>query len=298
MKSFFNSEDKILENENKTEILDFSSETQKEYEGPKTIKSFDKLELKGQGGQGEVWKARNKETDQIIALKIIYKNRENLDFAQKEIEILKKISTPCYTFISCYYDSSYDGNNFLIEMEYIEGRDLEAFRKENIDSLKYLENKLVDFMKIMTTALVYIHSKDVVHRDIKPQNILITNDLIPKLVDFGLSCETEICDKLFCCSGNSGTPVLMAPETILLNKSFFVSDVWSLGTTFYKVSTGNYCFKFPDINNIRDVIYTVAHEKPKKLETRNKTLNIVVNLCIESDFLKRITSEKLLKIFN
>jgi serine/threonine protein kinase len=280
---------------NETELYDFS---EKEYSPMKKKDSYELLELKGKGGQGEVWKARDKETGQIIALKILnVKNKTNLKYAEDEIDALRKISKPCYLFISCYYDYSYDPikNQMFIEMEYIEGQNLEKFFEVfNSDDLY---EKLVFAMKDLSNALNYIHSRDIIHRDIKPENILITNKGVPKLVDFGLACESIICEnKIRCCSGSSGTPVFMAPETVLEQKSYFVSDVWSLAASIYKVATGEYCFDFNNVNETQAVLYDVANLKVKRLQTTNRVLNTAINSSLIKNPFLRITSENLLEI--
>lgn len=288
---------------NKTESISFT-EDEEDYETPKTKNSYHLLELKGKGGQGEVWKARDKETGKIIALKILnVKKQRNLELAESEIETLKIISDPCYLFISCYYNYHYDPiyKQMLIEMEYIEGKNLEEFFLPFRNNPTELYKNLVFTMKDLSHALEYIHSKGVIHRDIKPENILISTKgnpkFVPKLVDFGLACESEICEnRLNCCSGNSGTPVFMAPETIISRKSYFTSDVWSLGATFFKVASGNYCYNFDDVNETQAVLYTISNYEPKKLKTTNQTLNSAINSSLIKNPIMRINVKDLLKI--
>lgn len=185
-------------------------------------------------------------------------------------------------------------------MEYIEGRDLQVFSKEIKQYDLY--KKLNFVMKDITKALNYIHSKGLIHRDVKPQNILITYDFIPKLVDFGLACETVECDvkviqdKKDCCVGKPGTPVYMAPETILSRESYYSTDIWSLGATFYKVATDEYCFDFSKSKDILNVFYIIVTKTPKELKTNNQLLNNAVNSCLIPNAFERITDNELLEM--
>jgi serine/threonine protein kinase len=298
METFYSKDDLKSVNElNETESVEFSEE---EYTPPKTKNSYDLLELKGKGGQGEVWKARDKETGKIVALKILnVSKRKNLEFAEKEIKALEKLSRPCYLFISCYYAHYYDAinNQMLIEMEYISGNNLEQFRKQFLYNPQKLYESLIFLMRDMLVALKYIHSKNIIHRDIKPENILITTGFVPKLVDFGLACEAEICNvKNKCCPGNPGTPVYMAPETISSRESYFVSDVWSLGATIFKIASGVYCFDFEDVNDIQKILYDVVNLKVNKLKTSNRNLNIAINASLIKNPNERITIDNLMKL--
>ena len=274
----------------------------------RTRESYEILQKLGQGGFGSVYKAQIKDTGQIIALKILeITNNKLLEQAKIEIQNLMKISTPtCQQYLACYYGSHYDANRneMLIEMEYIKGVDLYTWTRNFIsqtNSYNRLYVHLLAIMRDLLYGLSYVHSYDLIHRDIKPDNILIDTDNNPKLVDFGLACHSKICPSAVpnlsftCCYGRAGTPVYMAPETIQTSQSYFSSDIWSLGATFYQAATGNFCFNFKDIKNEKEVLETIAYTFPNILATTNQQLNVAVNLMLNKDPLRR---PEILQILN
>lgn len=279
-----------------------------EYVAPRTLKDYELLKLLGTGGQGSTYLAEVKATNQIVALKVIYidKMKSNLEMAEKEVQELEKISTPtCNMFLACYYDHFFDGDKFLIESEFIDGKDLENWAKPyyETNSYKELYENLVLLYKDMARALQYIFSKGILHRDIKPQNILIDKENVPKLIDFGLACDMKVCSSFNhpfgkCCHDKLGTPPYMAPETARDAVSYPASDVWGLGATVFKVATTQYCFNFSDVNDIPSVIQTIAYYPPLVLTTVNSNLNYVTNWCLSLNADVRPTPDRILQFLN
>ena len=269
----------------------------------RTLDSYDFLEKKGSGAQGTVWKARVKDTGKIIALKVLdIKNSQVLEQTRIEINNLIKISNPyCHSYLACYYDSHYDSNTrqMLIEMEYVDGVDLNTWANNlrNRDNFNYY---LMAVMIYLCKAINYINSLNIIHRDIKPGNILIDKNDYPKLVDFGLACQSKICPTVIpdlaytCCYGKVGTPAYMAPETVTVGEAFFSSDIWSLGATIFNSATGKYHYPFENVNDKKPVLETIAYTQPFLLDTNNVKLNTAVNSCLNKDPLTRITVSDLL----
>ena len=241
----------------------------------------------GKGAGGTVYKAIRKSDNKTIALKIIDALPDSTSYknAIQEIKVLKEIAGPnCHPNLACYYDHSYDPvkGEIYIEMEFIDGETLFDFAKKYRDEhpmknyllYKYLLLILKDILK----GLLYIHDKNVLHNDIKPENIMIDKNLVPKLVDFGLSCDAHICKMgTLCCSGFSGTPDFASPEMYSNEVRYPASDIWSLGVTLYVMALGKYPFDYGNEPTIQDIMLTVRDENPEKLNTNNQFLNYIVN---------------------
>ena len=191
----------------------------------KDYPNYKLIELLGQGFFGQVWKAVRLSDNKIIALKIITVNN-NLEDIYRELEILKRIQKDCKPFLACLNNYEYleSQNKFLIDMELIVGDNLAVFiKKTPINKrIKYL----LLILKDLTRTLQHLHQNGILHNDIKPDNILITKNLVPVLVDFGVSCfDTSLCDKYLCCTGVKGPNLFASPETLKSKTYYEQSDV-------------------------------------------------------------------------
>ena len=304
-----NQEQQLEQNQEQLEQMDTSTDMV-----DRNVNSYFYIKVLGQGSFGQVWKARIISTGQIIALKIIDLNKipveqkqSYLDLIHEEIDSLEKISFGgCHPFLACYYLHHYDAieNKYLIEMEYIEGDTLDVWRnkflyeKRNFD---LLNQNLLHLLADLSIALNFIHEKRIIHRDIKPGNILITKDGVPKLIDFGLSCMAKnscAVNQRNCCIGNGGSPFYMAPETISYSNNYFATDIWSLGATIFEMAAGALCFDFSNTKDISSVVKIIVTTLPYKLQTNNTKLNFTVNGCLIHDYRQRITSNQILDVIN
>ena len=183
----------------------------------------------GKGTYGSVYKVKHKITGKIRAMKIIEKHfiRDS-----REIQVLKELNHPNILKIIEYY---IDESNYYIITELLNGGDLCEF----LINFKNMNEKIVAFiMKQLLTALNYLHSKGIVHRDVRLENILIhkKNDKIDdlkslqiKLIDFGDSILLKENEYL---SVKVGSPYYIAPE--VLNKNYNEKcDIWSSGVVLY-----------------------------------------------------------------
>lgn len=249
------------------------------------------VEKIGSGGQGAVYKALNKVNGKIVAVKILNIDSRSIGNASQELSTLEKISIPnCHPFLICYYDHYYDllNRHLFIEMEYIEGLVLSQWAKNFTGPS--LHNKLLLVIDDLCKALSFIHSQGIIHRDVKPENIIVTHDNIPKLIDFGLSCFPTPCYiNLPCCKKNPGTLPYMSPETYSMQESYFASDIWSLGVTMFGIATGLYPFNFSRAKTLEEYSAIVLNSRPLTLTTPNEKLNTIVNSCLNPDPFTRIT---------
>jgi len=189
----------------------------------------------GSGGMGEVYRALDKELSNEVALKLLKSkhthNQEMVLRFKREVTLARKVH---HENVVQLYDFEKLENHLYISMEFFQSRDLKAI----IRAKKILETE--EIIPIMTQAcrgLWAAHCRGIVHRDIKPQNILINDEGIVKLVDFGIATvlETTI-------ESNSefvvGTPDYMSPEQAKGEITDTRSDIYSLGTILYETCTG------------------------------------------------------------
>lgn len=291
---------------------DLSIQTSIQTENPRKLEDYEMIRLLGSGGQTSgVWLARLKTTGELVAIKIIdfSNNQDALNFALEEIKALEIISRPgCNLMAACYYGHFYENNKLYIEMEYIDGVDLEKWAQQFYNTGRYneLHLKLVLLYKDMCEVLNYIHSKGLIHRDIKPANILITKENVPKLVDFGLTCQSNICvlaspmiprgyqsaSTTNCCPGASGTLYFMPPEVVESRISYYSSDVWSLATTIFYIAARMYPFEFQVGMSEQEIMRMIIDLQPKLLVTPVIKLNQVVNSSLNKQpFLRPTPSE-------
>ncbi len=272
-----------------------------------SLKDYELIKKIGQGAQGSVWKAIRISDNKTIALKMmrVY-NDTSFETAKNEIDKLKELSQPCHNNVVCYYGYGYDkdGHNALIEMEYIEGEDLHdysrKFREEN--NYDKLYKHLLLITKDLIKGLIHIHKQNIIHNDIKPGNIMIDTNMVPKIVDFGLSCSTHTeCNlgsdsgkKSICCTGMTGTPEFSSPEMYSTETRYPESDIWSLGMSLYYASTGKYPYTYRSSKpGLREIYQTITDNDPKKLVTNNELLNTIVNKSLTRDPSKRITGSEI-----
>eukprot|EP01087_Luapelamoeba_hula_P018230 TRINITY_DN5854_c0_g1_i1.p1 TRINITY_DN5854_c0_g1~~TRINITY_DN5854_c0_g1_i1.p1 ORF type:complete len:1017 (-),score=213.53 TRINITY_DN5854_c0_g1_i1:99-3149(-) len=185
----------------------------------------------GRGAFGRVYKGLSFKTGQVVAVKQINKDMltpTQLPSIMQELELLQKLSHQhIVKFIEFFEINEY----LYFVLEYVEGGSLhDAMKKFGV----FPEELLVLYITHVLLGLEYLHDQNVVHRDIKGCNLLLTKDGQVKLADFG-SCTYVAFDKQL---SVVGTPFWMAPEIIEMTGGGKCSDVWSVGCTILELLTG------------------------------------------------------------
>jgi serine/threonine protein kinase len=214
----------------------------------KRIGNFDLLEKIGQGGMGAVFKARQLSMDRVVALKILPpKFAAQKTFIERFVREARASAKLNHPNIVNGIDVGQDNGVYYFAMEYIEGCSVKELLKKG----PLHEAEAVDITRSVALALVHAHSHGILHRDIKPDNILIEKNGIPKLCDLGLArvgTETEDEDKNAKQQGHAvGTPHYISPEQARGRLDADErSDLYSLGASMYHMLSGHTMFDSPD----------------------------------------------------
>ena len=259
------------------------------------IRHFKLGNLIGQGSYGKVYEALDEERGQLIAVKIIDKNRlNNINYSitkiESEIEILSKLH---HKNIVKYYGSSQSKNHLQIYFEYCENGSIEKMLK----NYKNFPEKIIQkYTKEMLEGLEYLHAHSIIHRDIKGGNILVDRNGICKLSDFGVS--KKIKDDLDQSNSYSikGTPNYMAPEIVKNNDVITrFSDIWSLGCTVIEMINGKP--PWSNIKNPFNVLFKIANSKSPPDIPKNCSFNLrdFISCCLKINPYERLNVTQLLK---
>ncbi|XP_071988131.1 serine/threonine-protein kinase 36 [Engystomops pustulosus] len=196
------------------------------------MEKFHVLELIGEGSFGRVYKGRRKYTGEVVALKFIPKvgrSEKELKGLKREIQIMRDLRHPN---IVRMLDSCETEREVVVVTEYAEGELFQIL--EDDGSLP--EHLVRNVSAQLVSALYYLHSHRILHRDMKPQNILLGKDGTVKLCDFGFARELSL-DTLMVRS-IKGTPLYMSPELVLERPYDHRSDLWALGCIVYELLVG------------------------------------------------------------
>lgn len=205
----------------------------------------------GKGGMGQVWKAYDLKLKSDMAIKILAENaaQELANTIREEASVLLRITHSNVATMRGYHE---DGNVSFMVMDFIEGCSLEAkLPWRGNDQGGLAKQEIDDWLKPIASAIDYIHQKDIVHRDIKPQNIMIgykvgddrSKPPRPFLCDFGIASKNN--DVTI---GGWGTPGYLAPEVMPENKVTAAADIYSFAVVLFRCLTG----KLPSEYDSRD----------------------------------------------
>jgi eukaryotic-like serine/threonine-protein kinase len=218
---------------------------------PQVVPSFPNYEvvkLLGQGGMGAVYQAKDKRNGKTVAIKIIRPDHKAEDtairrFRDREMVISKSMRHQ--NIVACLDGDFVDGVYYLV-MEMVEGSDVQRLiQQQGKIEVGRACNLMIDSLK----GLEYIHKHKVVHRDLKPPNILLASagkDWVPKIADFGLSKNLKSSSSITKQGDVAGSIPFMSPDQLLNFKNVtFAVDVYSMGATLYNMCTGTYSRDFP-----------------------------------------------------
>ncbi|NXY53107.1 STK36 kinase, partial [Callaeas wilsoni] len=196
------------------------------------MENYHVLELIGEGSFGRVYKGRQKHSAQVVALKFIPKvgrSEKELKNLQREIEIVRDLHHPN---IIQMLDSFETAKEVVVVTDYAEGELFQIL--EDDGSLP--EDQVQTVAAQLISALYYLHSHRILHRDMKPQNILLGKDGLVKLCDFGFARAMSIHTMVL--TSIKGTPLYMSPELVEERPYDHTADLWSVGCILYELFVG------------------------------------------------------------
>lgn len=231
------------------------------------------LKRVGEGGMAVVYRAYDQALERVVAVKVLRQEYSNdaafLSRFQKEARAAAQLD---HSNIVTVFDVGHDGDSYYIVMEYVEGRSL---KEEIRDGTPFRVGRAVDIAIQICAAVGYAHQAGLVHCDLKPQNVLVTDDGRVKVTDFGIARalspepqspqdETEAV---------WGTPQYFSPEQATGQPPTTASDVYSIGVILYEMLAGELPFTAEDAQTLAMKHLT---EEPAPLSARNPRVPVHV----------------------
>lgn len=237
------------------------------------ISHYKILEKIGEGGMGVVYKAQDTKLDRTVALKFL---PEHLlyDPASKArfIDEAKGASAINHQNITTVYDiDEFEGKSF-IAMEYIEGKSLKELAKGELKL-----NQVFEIVIQIAKGLNAAHKKEIVHRDIKPDNIMVTKDNVVKIMDFGLA-KLKGYSHLTKVGTTVGTMAYMSPEQAQGEEIDHRTDIFSLGVVLYELITGRLPFRG---EHEAAIIYSICNEEAEPLARYKTSIPLELERIVE-----------------
>ena len=242
-------------------------------------------QIVGRGGMGIVYKAIDTQLDEPVAIKtlpgdVMTRSPEDLERFKREIRLARKIT---HRNVLRTYDYGEAEGVYFISMELVRGYTLAELLAE-AEAKQMSPRVAVGIMRQVSRGLEVAHEQGIIHRDIKPQNVLIDHKGEVKLMDFGIARMAEAHEGMTQAGLIVGTPHYMSPEQVQGKQLDPRSDVYSMGIMLYELVAGRRPFESSSLTGVLTAHIT---EKPRPpIELRPETgreINAIVLRCLEKD---------------
>ncbi|ESN96035.1 hypothetical protein HELRODRAFT_107285 [Helobdella robusta] len=241
---------------------------------------FDFITILGSGSCGAVYKAKHKTTGELAAVKVIPLDisREVQHQIISELDILHQCKSPV---IISFFGAHFNDNKISMYTEYMDGGSLDMY-------MHIPESILGPISVSVVTGLQYLWSLKILHRDVKPSNILVNTAGSVKLCDFGIS--VQLIDSI--AKSFIGTNAYMAPERIQGHDYSIHSEVWSVGVSLFELSSGHFPYK-----NSLNLWRSIVDDDPPQLDKSSFSEQFVdfVSKCMQKVPLMRPAPESLMQ---
>jgi len=246
------------------------------------------IEELGKGGMGKVYKAIDKKLNEEVALKLIKpeiaSDKKTLERFNNELKFARKIA---HKNVGRMYELMEEKGTHFITMEYVPGQDLRGLIRQ---SGQLAVGTSISIAKQVCEGLTEAHRLGVIHRDLKPQNIMIDKEGMARIMDFGIARSAS--GKGITGAGVMvGTPEYMSPEQVESKETDQRSDIYSLGVILYEMVTGRLPFEGDTPLSVAVKHKTEAPPDPKQINTQiPEDLSRLILRCMEKDKEKRYQS--------
>ncbi|PYL69501.1 MAG: hypothetical protein DMF28_03105, partial [Verrucomicrobia bacterium] len=251
---------------------------------------YELLEEIGRGGQGVVFRARQKSLNRTVALKVIglgqWATKAHLKRFRREAEAAASLDHPC--IVPIYEVGERDGSCYF-SMKFIEGGQLDEVIRRTPMSIR----QAAELIAKVARTVHYAHEHGILHRDIKPGNILLDAKGEPHLTDFGLARLLESESTITRTLEVMGTPSYMAPEQASGETSELTSatDVYGLGAVLYQLLTGHPPFAGGTTYETIKLVLETEPRQPRLLNPKiDRDLSTICLKCLEKDPMRRYAS--------
>lgn len=272
-----------------------TSLAEEDWKKSSVFEEYEFIDLLGKGAFATVWKARDKRTGERVAIKVSHIDKGSISAIVKEFIALKKFDHPNIVKSECFYHNARKNSAFMVLRLY--DMDLFSFVDDRDNPLgkKTLRKLILD----IGGALKQVHDADLVHRDVKPENILVGDDGTFVLTDFGGAEHVDYVtiDKII------GTGAYLAPEVAAgysrMNEGVFTigkpSDIYSFGMTLYLAATQTHgCPNYKDIRSM--VRYIPNHDMIPMVDSMNhcEELKDLLRGMLDRHAIQRLTIDEVL----